>query len=149
MAGLFSKVGTKISATARFSTVGGESGSADTARDPRGFSVKLRTEEGNWDHVYVSTLAYPEHPRLLPVKLPHFVHTQQRGPVSTTLTRFYTEQHARLLPPRPRQVPPLYPHAEEGPPDEPQGRQRLLGLPLAEPRGLPPSNGVVWRPWCT
>lgn len=56
MADLFSKVGAKISATARFSTVGGESGSADTARDPRGFSVKLRTEGGNWDHVYVRTL---------------------------------------------------------------------------------------------
>jgi catalase len=30
----------------RFSTVGGESGSADTARDPRGFAVKFYTEEG-------------------------------------------------------------------------------------------------------
>ena len=35
----------------RFSTVGGESGSADTARDPRGFAVKFYTEEGNWDLV--------------------------------------------------------------------------------------------------
>ena len=33
--------------TVRFSTVGGESGSHDMARDPRGFSVKFRTEEGN------------------------------------------------------------------------------------------------------
>ena len=31
----------------RFSTVGGESGSHDMARDPRGFSVKFRTAEGN------------------------------------------------------------------------------------------------------
>ena len=30
---------------------GGESGSADTVRDPRGFAVKLYTEEGNWDLV--------------------------------------------------------------------------------------------------
>jgi len=30
----------------RFSTVGGESGSADTARDPRGFAVKFYTEDG-------------------------------------------------------------------------------------------------------
>jgi catalase len=29
--------------------LGGEKGSADTARDPRGFAVKLYTEEGNWD----------------------------------------------------------------------------------------------------
>ena len=35
----------------RFSTVGGESGSADMARDPRGFAVKFYTEEGNWDLV--------------------------------------------------------------------------------------------------
>ena len=30
---------------ARFSTVGGEKGSADTARDPRGFALKFYTEE--------------------------------------------------------------------------------------------------------
>lgn len=30
---------------------GGESGSADTARDPRGFAMKFYTEEGNWDLV--------------------------------------------------------------------------------------------------
>jgi catalase len=34
--------------TVRFSTVGGETGSHDCARDPRGFSVKFRTDEGNW-----------------------------------------------------------------------------------------------------
>lgn len=32
--------------TVRFSTVGGESGSNDCARDPRGFSVKFRTDDG-------------------------------------------------------------------------------------------------------
>lgn len=37
--------------TVRFSTVGGESGSADTARDPRGFAIKFFTEEGVWDLV--------------------------------------------------------------------------------------------------
>ena len=31
--------------------LGGESGSADTARDPRGFAMKFYTEEGNWDLV--------------------------------------------------------------------------------------------------
>jgi catalase len=35
-ASIFSKVGNKCPVTIRFSTVGGESGSADTARDPRG-----------------------------------------------------------------------------------------------------------------
>ncbi|MCY6483864.1 catalase [Clostridium aestuarii] len=35
----------------RFSTVIGSKGSADTARDPRGFAVKFYTEEGNYDLV--------------------------------------------------------------------------------------------------
>ncbi|MBA5638585.1 catalase [Duganella sp. LX20W] len=36
---------------ARFSNVAGERGSADTARDVRGFAVKFYTDEGNWDLV--------------------------------------------------------------------------------------------------
>ncbi|SCZ97951.1 BZ3500_MvSof-1268-A1-R1_Chr7-3g09648 [Microbotryum saponariae] len=74
---VFEKVGTKVRATARFSTVGGESGSADTARDPRGFSIKLRTEEGNWDHVYNNTPVFFLRD---PAKFPHFIHTQKRDP---------------------------------------------------------------------
>ena len=35
----------------RFSTVAGSRGSADTARDVRGFAVKFYTAEGNWDLV--------------------------------------------------------------------------------------------------
>ncbi|MCW3054976.1 MAG: catalase [Chthonomonadales bacterium] len=35
----------------RFSTVAGFRGSADTARDVRGFAVKMYTQEGNWDIV--------------------------------------------------------------------------------------------------
>ncbi|ORY25845.1 catalase-like domain-containing protein [Naematelia encephala] len=35
----------------RFSTVGGSRGSADTVRDPRGFAVRMYTDEGNWDIV--------------------------------------------------------------------------------------------------
>ena len=35
----------------RFSTVAGNKGSADLARDVRGFAVKLYTQEGNWDLV--------------------------------------------------------------------------------------------------
>ncbi len=35
----------------RFSTVAGERGSADTARDVRGFAVTFYTDEGNWDLV--------------------------------------------------------------------------------------------------
>ena len=35
----------------RFSTVAGERGSKDTARDVRGFAIKFYTDEGNWDMV--------------------------------------------------------------------------------------------------
>ncbi len=35
----------------RFSTVAGERGSVDTARDVRGFAVKFYTDQGNWDLV--------------------------------------------------------------------------------------------------
>ncbi|MCW5659716.1 MAG: catalase [Burkholderiaceae bacterium] len=35
----------------RFSTVAGERGSKDTARDVRGFAVKFYTDQGNWDLV--------------------------------------------------------------------------------------------------
>ncbi|GAA5970580.1 hypothetical protein JCM11641_007360 [Rhodosporidiobolus odoratus] len=74
---LFQKVGTKVRASVRFSTVGGESGSADTVRDPRGFSVKLRTETGVWDHVYNNTPVFFLRD---PSKFPHFIHTQKRDP---------------------------------------------------------------------
>ncbi|VDB95626.1 unnamed protein product [Peniophora sp. CBMAI 1063] len=74
---LFSKVGTKARTTVRFSTVGGESGSADTARDPRGFAIKIRTEEGNLDWVFNNTPVFFIRD---PAKFPHFIHTQKRDP---------------------------------------------------------------------
>src|SRR5690606_24010311 len=49
-AALFRK-GSKTEMLARFSTVAGESGSPDTWRDVRGFSLKFYTEEGNYDLV--------------------------------------------------------------------------------------------------
>jgi catalase len=48
---LFDTIGKRTPVFMRVSTVGGEKGSADTERDPRGFAVKLYTEEGNWDMV--------------------------------------------------------------------------------------------------
>lgn len=39
----------EVAVTARFSTVSGQAGSADTVRTFRGFAVKLKTEVGNWD----------------------------------------------------------------------------------------------------
>ena len=46
----YHEVGKRTPMFIRFSTVAGELGSADTVRDPRGFSVKFYTEEGNYDH---------------------------------------------------------------------------------------------------
>jgi catalase len=48
---VFDRIGKKTPIAIRFSTVGGESGSADTVRDPRGFAVKFYTEDGIWDLV--------------------------------------------------------------------------------------------------
>src|SRR5437667_8380194 len=50
-AAVFSAIGKRTEVMVRFSTVGGEKGSADSARDPRGFATKFYTEEGNWDLV--------------------------------------------------------------------------------------------------
>jgi catalase len=50
-ADLFQRAGERTPAFVRFSTVAGNKGSADLARDVRGFAVKLYTQEGNWDIV--------------------------------------------------------------------------------------------------
>ncbi len=50
-ADLFQRAGERTPAFVRFSTVAGSKGSADLARDVRGFAVKLYTKEGNWDIV--------------------------------------------------------------------------------------------------
>jgi catalase len=50
-ASLFSEAGKRTPVFVRFSTVLGERGSTDTARDVRGFAVKFYTDEGNWDLV--------------------------------------------------------------------------------------------------
>lgn len=47
----FSEAGKQTPVFVRFSTVAGERGSTDTARDVRGFAVKFYTDEGNWDLV--------------------------------------------------------------------------------------------------
>ena len=47
----FTEAGKLTPVFVRFSTVAGERGSVDTARDVRGFAVKFYTDEGNWDLV--------------------------------------------------------------------------------------------------
>src|SRR3954464_6220344 len=50
-ADLFQKAGEKTATFVRFSTVAGNKGSADLARDVRGFAVKFYTKEGNWGRI--------------------------------------------------------------------------------------------------
>ena len=50
-ASLFAEAGKRTPVFVRFSTVIGERGSADTARDVRGFAVKFYTDQGNFDLV--------------------------------------------------------------------------------------------------
>jgi len=50
-AAVLSEVGVQTPVFVRFSTVAGNRGSADLARDVRGFAVKMYTTEGNWDIV--------------------------------------------------------------------------------------------------
>ena len=76
-AGLFRKVGNECRVFVRFSTVGGEKGSADTERDPRGFAIKFYTEDGNWDLVGNNTpVFFIKDPK----KFSDFIHTQKRNP---------------------------------------------------------------------
>lgn len=74
---LYGKVGKRTPLFARFSTVGGEKGSADAARDPRGFAVKHYTEEGVYDMVGNNTPIFFIRD---PIKFPDFIHTQKRNP---------------------------------------------------------------------
>ena len=72
-----SKVGKRTEVFLRFSTVGGEKGSADAERDPRGFALKFYTEEGNYDLVGNNTPVFFIRD---PLKFPDFIHTQKRNP---------------------------------------------------------------------
>jgi catalase len=76
-----SQVGKRTEVFVRFSTVGGEKGSADSERDPRGFAVKFYTEEGNYDMVGNNTPVFFIRD---PLKFPDFIHTQKRHPAKNT-----------------------------------------------------------------
>ena len=74
---VFNQLGKQTKVFLRFSTVGGEKGSADTERDPRGFAVKFYTQDGNWDLVGNNTpVFFIKDPK----KFSDFIHTQKRDP---------------------------------------------------------------------
>ncbi len=76
-AALLSSVGKRTRLFLRFSTVAGSKGAPDTARDPRGFSVKFYTEEGNWDIVGNNTPIFFLRDG---IKFPDFIHSQKYDP---------------------------------------------------------------------
>ncbi len=78
-AAFLSEVGKKTDVFVRFSTVGGEKGSADAERDPRGFAIKFYTEDGNYDMTGNNTPVFFIRD---PLKFPDFIHTQKRNPVT-------------------------------------------------------------------
>ena len=67
--------GTRTNTVARFSTVAGERGSADTWRDPRGFALRFYTSEGNLDIVGNNTPVFFLRD---PLKFQHFIRSQKR-----------------------------------------------------------------------
>ncbi len=78
-ADMFCGVGKQTEMLARFSTVSGERGSADTKRDPRGFALKFYTREGNYDIVCNDTPVFFVRDA---IKFPDFIHSQKRNPVT-------------------------------------------------------------------
>jgi catalase len=71
--------GAKTESLARFSTVAGEQGSPDTWRDPRGFSLKFYTADGNYDLVGNNTPVFFIRDT---IKFPDFIRSQKRLPGS-------------------------------------------------------------------
>lgn len=79
-AAFLNTVGKRTQVLARFSTVAGEQGSADSERDPRGFALKFYTEEGNYDMVGNNTPIFFVRD---PSKFQDFIHSQKRLPDSS------------------------------------------------------------------
>jgi catalase len=73
----FQRRGQRTPVFVRFSTVAGNKGSADLARDVRGFAVKFYTQEGNWDLVGNNIPVFFIQDAM---KFPDFVHSVKDEP---------------------------------------------------------------------
>ena len=76
---VFSGAGKKTPLMVRFSTVAGAKDSPETARDPRGFAVKMYTEDGNWDLVGNNLKIFFIRDAM---KFPDMIHAFKADPVS-------------------------------------------------------------------
>ncbi|MBJ7610081.1 MAG: catalase [Candidatus Dormibacteraeota bacterium] len=86
---LFAEKGKRTPLSIRFSTVAGGRDSSEVARDPRGFAVKFRTEDGNWDLVGNNLPVFFIRDA---IKFPDFIHSQKPDPVS-----FYRQDPNRVF----------------------------------------------------
>ncbi|RAZ70289.1 catalase [Planococcus maitriensis] len=76
---VFSGKGKQTPLLVRFSTVAGSRDSPETARDPRGFAVKMYTEDGNWDLVGNNLKIFFIRDAM---KFPDMIHAFKNDPVS-------------------------------------------------------------------
>jgi catalase len=76
---LFQEKGKQTELAIRFSTVAGGRDSSELARDPRGFAVKLYTEDGNWDLVGNNLAVFFIRDA---IKFPDLIHSQKPDPVN-------------------------------------------------------------------
>jgi catalase len=76
---LFQEQGKQTELAIRFSTVAGGRDSSELARDPRGFAVKMYTEDGNWDLVGNNLAVFFIRDA---IKFPDFIHSQKPDPVN-------------------------------------------------------------------
>src|SRR5689334_14204214 len=76
-ADIFSEAGLRTPVFVRFSTVAGNKGSFDLARDVRGFATKFYTREGNWDLVGNNIPVFFIQD---PIKFPDLVHAAKPEP---------------------------------------------------------------------
>jgi len=76
---VFQEKGKQTELAIRFSTVAGGRDSSEVARDPRGFAVKMYTEDGNWDLVGNNLAVFFIRDA---IKFPDFIHSQKPDPVT-------------------------------------------------------------------
>ena len=138
-ADFLSKVGKRTEMLARFSTVGGERGSADTARDPRGFALKLYTDQGNYDMVGNNTPTFFIRDA---IKFPDFIHTQKRHPVSNLKNADMFWDFLSLTPESIHQVTILF--SDRGTPD---GFRHMHGFSSHTYMWYNANKEYVWVKW--
>ncbi len=136
---LFSKVGNQCEVLARFSTVAGEKGSADTNRDPRGFAVKFYTEQGNWDMTGNNTPVFFIRD---PLKFGDFIHSQKRIPQTNLRSPTVMWDFWSLSPESLHQVTTLF--SDRGTPD---GFRFMNGYSSHTFSLIDANNNRVWVKW--